>query len=302
MPRIAGRALAKVNLALRVLNRRPDGFHEIRTLFQTISPADRISVEYRPRGRQRVSLHCNEPALEGEENLAAWRGGIHIDLEKRIPSGAGLGGGSSDAAAVLRALSLLLSPAPAPHTLFDLACELGSDVPFFLLGGRAVGVGRGTEVYPLPDAPRAWVVVGVPPVHVATADAYRDLRRSRGQALTAAARNHIIRGFCRGISVPADGEALRLAGALPTSFVNDFEDVIFRRFPVIEGWKNRLAQLGASPVMLSGSGSAVFGLFSDRTKATKAYQALRALEGKVFIGHTVTRRAYRSALRSKAPG
>ena len=167
MPTLVGQAPAKVNLGLKIVGRRPDGYHELRTVFQTISLADRLAVSYMRRRSTQVSLRCNDPALENKDNLARraasellatkhWAGHIKIDLEKRIPHGSGLGGGSSDAAAVLLALEQLLRPVPPRELLFEIAAQLGSDVPFFLVGGTAVGVGRGEEVYPLPDGPRHW--------------------------------------------------------------------------------------------------------------------------------------------------
>ena len=151
MPTLTGRAPAKVNLALRVLGKRPDGFHELRTVLQTISLADHLTVTYRPRASDRVEFECDRPELTGEDNLAAraarellrkgpWRGAVEIQLQKRIPVGAGLGGGSSDAAAVLLALSRMLRPRPSPAVLCQVAAGLGSDVPFFLVGGCCVGV------------------------------------------------------------------------------------------------------------------------------------------------------------------
>ena len=153
------RALAKINLDLRVLGKRPDGFHELRTVFQTISLADTLDIAFTPGRRTEIAL---EDALHIEDNLVkraarmatdAMRitGRVEMRLVKRIPMGAGLGGGSSDAAAVLLSLPVLARRAIALPKLSAIAAELGSDVPFFLLGGTAAGIGRGTEVYPLPD-------------------------------------------------------------------------------------------------------------------------------------------------------
>ena len=164
MPTLWGQAPAKINLGLRIVGRRRDGYHELRTVLQTISLADRLTVSYARRGSAQVTLRCNDQALENEDNLAyrAARdllaakhcaGHVRIDLEKRIPHGSGLGGGSSDAAAVLLALERLLRPPPPPQLLFEIATRLGSDVPFFLVGGTAVGVGRGEEVYPFSGRP-----------------------------------------------------------------------------------------------------------------------------------------------------
>ena len=163
MRTLHGWAPAKINLGLRVLERRADGFHELRTILQTISLADRLSVGYDPRSDAGVVFECSDPKLAGPDNLAVraarvlleqgkWPGSVAIRLEKKVPPGSGLGGGSSDAAAVLLALSRLLNPRPARAQLHEIAAGLGSDIPFFLVGGTAVGVGRGEEIYPLPDS------------------------------------------------------------------------------------------------------------------------------------------------------
>ncbi|MCU1236924.1 MAG: 4-diphosphocytidyl-2-C-methyl-D-erythritol kinase, partial [Candidatus Solibacter sp.] len=177
------RALAKINLDLRVLGKRPDGFHEIRTIFQTISLADTLDIAFTPARRTSIAL---DDALHIADNLVtraarfamdAMRatGRIEMRLTKRIPMGAGLGGGSSDAAAVLLALPVLAGRALALPKLSDIAQHLGSDVPFFLLGGTAVGIGRGAELFPLPDSPSQPGLLIAPAIHVNTAQAYRDL-------------------------------------------------------------------------------------------------------------------------------
>ena len=154
------RSLAKINLDLRVLHKRPDGFHELRTIFQTISLADTIDVEYQ-RGRSKIELKSNidipgnliVKAADLVMRATRAKGQLRIRLTKRIPMGSGLGGGSSNAAAMLLALPAILNKKIALEKLMELAAELGSDVPFFLIGGTAVGLGRGTELYPLPDVP-----------------------------------------------------------------------------------------------------------------------------------------------------
>ena len=254
-----------------------------------------------------VQLDCDRPGLGGADNLAAraaqrlldagsWRGRVHITLDKRIPVGAGLGGGSSDAAAVLLALAQLLRPTPPPELLFEIAAGLGSDVPFFLIGGRCVGVGRGEEVYPLPDIRRQWLVVLAPKQPVSTAQAYRDLNRARRSRLTRDAARNIINGFCSGIGVPQEAAARSATKVPPDQFVNDFEAVAFQQFPRLESWKDRLVRLGASGAMLSGSGSAIIGLFPTRTMATAASAAFKTFPGEVLIARTLGRRACRAVL------
>src|SRR5437016_1542187 len=182
--RLKVRSLAKINLDLRVLHKRSDGFHELRTTFQTVSLADTIEMEYH-RGRTRIDINSN---LNIPDNiivhaahsvLKATRstGRIGFVLKKRIPLGGGLGGGSSNAAAVLLALPWLLRKWVPFEKLMELAAELGSDVPFFLMGGTAVGLGRGTELYPLPDIQNLPALLIAPGIHVSTPDAYLELRR-----------------------------------------------------------------------------------------------------------------------------
>ncbi len=150
--RVRIRSLAKINLDLRVLRKRPDGFHELRTIFQTISLADTIRIEYQ-RGRTRIELNSNVNipdnlilrAADSVMKAARAKGRLRFDLTKRIPLGGGLGGGSSNAASVLLALPALLGKRVPLEKLMELAAELGSDVPFFLAGGTAVGIGRGAE-------------------------------------------------------------------------------------------------------------------------------------------------------------
>ncbi len=300
MRTLSGPAPAKINLGLRVLNRRSDGYHEVRTVFQTISLADQLTVTYDHRGNGEVALDCDEASLAAKDNLAVqaaesllrvggWPGSVGIELKKRIPAGAGLGGGSSDAAAVLLALRRLLKPRPQPVMLAEVAAELGSDVPFFLQGGTAVGLGRGEEVYPLPDQPHRWLVVVAPEIFVSTAEAYRVLWKSRVR-LTAAGRQLIINGFRASIAAFEENGALDSA-KLP---VNDFESVVFQQFPVLRKWKKRLIEAGASVAMMSGSGSAVFGVFSSLRRAREARKVLRGFGGKVYLAETLERSSYQA--------
>jgi 4-diphosphocytidyl-2-C-methyl-D-erythritol kinase len=259
------RALAKINLSLKVLGRRADGYHELRTIFQTISLADRLEIEFEPGPRRTIELVSN---LEIPDNLAvraarAWmdaarvRGRVRLALDKRIPAGAGLGGGSSDAAAVLLALPALAGVVMELGELTALAAGLGSDVPFFLHGGTALGLGRGTELYPLPEAPPLEGVLVAPAVRIATKDAYRAL----GRKLTTTLRSPIMDKFQalswlldRGLSP----EAWSALGE------NDFEEFAFRQYPELAAIGRALRKAGAKLVMLSGSGSALFGIFGGR--------------------------------------
>jgi 4-diphosphocytidyl-2-C-methyl-D-erythritol kinase len=279
------RALAKINLDLRVLARRPDGYHELRTIFQTISLADTLEIAFTPSRRTAIDL-CDAAGIEDNLVVRAARlaldamrttGRVEMVLVKRIPMGAGLGGGSSDAAAVLLALPALARRPLPLSTLCALAQQLGSDVPFFLLGGRAAGIGRGTELFPLPDLPVRPAIVVAPGVHVATAQAYRDL----SARLTPESQD------------TKTAEFQRHAWSLDPAAVgaNDFEAVVFEREKGLAALKRRLVRAGASPAMMTGSGSALFGLFSDRAAAARARE--RFADVRTFPASLVSRARYR---------
>ncbi len=288
-------ALAKINLGLRVLFRRHDGFHELRTVFQTISLSDRIRIRYRRGGGPGVELWCDRADLCGPSNLAAQAatrlleasedtGRVVVEIEKRVPVGAGLGGGSSDAAAVLLALADMLRPRPSPRLLLGLARQLGSDVPFFLTGGRALGLGRGDEIYPLPEISRQqWLVIAAPPVPVSTSEAYRNL----SPHLTSRPWEEKIDGFCSSVLETDLGRRRR-----GCELENDFEPVVFQKHPEVELLKARLAASGARPALLCGSGSAVFGAFAERRGALRARDTLGLDEARCFVAQTVNRSGY----------
>jgi 4-diphosphocytidyl-2-C-methyl-D-erythritol kinase len=283
------RAFAKINLDLRVLGKRPDGYHELRTIFQTISLADTIDVAF-TRARQ-ASIELEDP-LAIPDNLVvraarlafdAMRvtGRLRIRLTKRIPMGAGLGGGSSDAAAILLALPALAGrPIPLPQ-LTEIAADLGSDVPFFLLGGTAAGIGRGTELFPLPDVPHFPGVLLTPGVHVNTAQAYRDL----SPRLTTDLQRNKMYSF-QSLTWGEEG----LAGAR-----NDFEDVVFEQYPALAALKKRLVRAGATAALMTGSGSALFGLFPDSNVARSAIESFGGTRS--FRISLVSRVRYRSMWR-----
>jgi len=286
-------AFAKINLDLRVLFRRADNYHELRTVFQTISLADRIHVAFEPARKTEIEVRGNVDiadnliARAAHACLGAMRitGRVEFDLDKRIPMGAGLGGGSSDAAAVLLALPALAGKILNWPTLLQLGSELGSDVPFFLLGGTAVAIGRGTELYPLPDRPPARGIVVAPEIHVSTAAAYR---RLSAELTTESQQNKMVSfqsAVWRG-SVPDPREVETSPGQ------NDFETVVFSRHPELKLIKRRLLKLGARPALMSGSGSALFGLFSERDQLHRAIQSLR--EERIFPITLVSRGKYRS--------
>ncbi len=259
-------SFAKINLQLEVLRRRDDGFHELRTVFQTIDLAD--EVELLPGGPG-VALAIEGAAmLPADETNLAWRAaagflarwgqareGVRIRLTKRIPLGGGLGGGSSNAATVLLGMAALLGRSPARPELESLAGELGSDVPFFLHGGSARGTGRGERIEPLADpaAPPLELWLALPPVAVSTAAVFAAHRC--GSALE-------LRGESTGSGLPAAG--LAHLGR------NDLEPTCLALYPGVRDVYNRLSGSGAIAVRLSGSGSTIFALFADRAAGQAA--------------------------------
>jgi len=283
------RALAKINLDLRVLGKRADGFHELRTVFQTVSLADTLDIAFTKARRTEIKL---TDELQIADNLViraanllmdAMRvtGRIEIRLTKRIPMGAGLGGGSSDAAAVLLALPALAGRKLDLPKLSAIGEQLGSDVPFFLLGGTAVGIGRGSELFPLPDSPPREGLIVAPGVHVNTAQAYRDL----SPRLTTELQQNKIVSF----------QAVTWDTASLASARNDFESVVFEQHPKLARLKKQLERAGACAALMSGSGSALFGLFPDCNAINRATELLG--DTQTFPISLVGRARYRALWR-----
>lgn len=295
--RVTVPSLAKLNLDLRVLHKRPDGFHELRTIFQAISLKDTLTIEFDFAKRTQIDLSSS---IDIEDNLVVRSAKLVLDhlrvnarvrfvLSKHIPMGAGLGGGSSNAAAVLLALPALTGkPVPLADRV-RLAESLGSDVPFFLHGGTALGFGRGTELYPLPDQPARPALVVATGVHVSTAEAYRALGRDVINALTSQPESFILREF------------QTIAWALGDSSLenfplkNDFEHAVFGMHPELSATVRKLRRMGAKPVQMTGSGSAVFGVF--RTAAETRAAVSKFEPGTAFPVRFVTRRQYRNLWR-----
>ncbi len=285
-------AYAKVNLGLRVLYKRPDGFHELRTVFQTISLADRLDIAWVPDRITHIEIEGTPEIADNLVGRAAKlilealkvHGDVRFVLKKNIPMGAGLGGGSSDAAAVLLALPVLIGKSLPADRLQAIASSLGSDVPFFLHGGTALGLGRGEELYPLPDYPPAAGILVTPDIHSSTAEAYNDL----STRLTSISLQNKINSF---------QEEVWRGGSEGQIAVddNDFEEVVFARYPELKHIKQRLRRSGADPAAMTGSGSAIFGIFADEKKADRAKKSFP--DKKVFPISFVSRARYRSAWR-----
>lgn len=289
-------AFAKINLGLKVLGRRADGYHEIRTVFQTISLNDSLTFESTADGR--IELACTDPSIPTDESNLVLRAadalrerygtnrGARITLEKNIPAGGGLGGGSSDAAATLIALSRLWNLKADVFELSELGSRLGADVPFFLTGGTALGTGTGTDIEPLEDASKTHLVVVTPAVHVSTAEAYKALCAPALTKEDALVNLSVSR-------TEADFPDL-LCGVMS----NDFEAVVVRLHPEIGRARDALLGAGAVRASLSGSGSSVYGVFESELEAGRVAVALGGAEGgwRVSSCATLTRAEYVAAL------
>jgi 4-diphosphocytidyl-2-C-methyl-D-erythritol kinase len=291
------RAHAKVNLDLRVLGVRADGYHELRTVFQTIELHDTLVCAEKPGP---FTLKCRTPGVPLDASNLVWRAAAalwtalgrageirdaEIQIDKKIPIEAGLGGGSADAAAALMALGRLWGGAPMT-LLREIGATIGADVPFFLSGGTALGLGRGEEIYPLVDLPPHYVVIVRPPFGVSTAEAYGwyDEDRASGQ-------RDENREFQQ-LPVPWPSRAAQM--------VNDLEPPVIRRHQEISGLKVQLREAGASAAAMSGSGSAVFGLFRSRALAERAVKPLSRNGAKAIVTRTLSRAEHEKRARAVA--
>lgn len=291
-PTVTVRACAKLNLGLEVLGPRQDGYHELRTLFQTIDLHDDLVLSRIPAG---LEVQCDHPLVPaGPQNLvqraaddlarfASVKQGVRIHLTKRIPVGGGLGGGSSDAAAALRGLDHLWGLGLGSAGLFPLARRLGADVPYFLTGGTALGIARGDEVYPLRRQIAAHVVVVDPRRSVSTAAVFRRV----AQRLTPRENSNTIFRF---VSSDLEGKAYSL-------LANDLEQAALEEAPELAEQagliRGILVREGALMASLSGSGSAFFGLFAEAARARKALAALENAGFSALRARTLSLEQYR---------
>lgn len=276
-------APAKVNLTLTVGDRRPDGYHDVSTVMQAVGLYDTLTLTHGGAG---LTLTCTDPAVPSDAtNLVLRAAGrffeetklpvpdLHLHLRKRIPSQAGLGGGSSDAAAVLRALRTLYAPDISDGRLETLAARLGSDVPFFIRGGTQLATGRGEVVSPLPPLTAGWFVVVKPDEGYSTAEMYRRLDEP-GSVLV------------RNSRYMQDAVAANNVHAVAVELHNSFERVV-PKDSSLRTIKDALRAQGALGTLLSGSGSAVFGLFDDQSAAAAAAEALKKTWPWVFVARPV---------------
>jgi len=269
-------APAKINLVLRVLRKRPDGYHDLASVMQQISIYDELHYTLRPEG---IVLQCPGTDLPTNENNLIYRAaqsifnytgyeaGVEIILNKKIPSAAGLGGGSSDAATTLMALNDLCSLNVSQTELMKIGAKLGADVPFFIFGKSAFAAGIGDRLQPLPDMPKLYLVLINPPFPLATKTVYENLNLT----LTKKKNNYSIPRFY------ALGDVIR-------ELHNDLEAVSLKMYPELNDFKQMLMKEGALGALMSGSGPTLFGIFTDEKSAKEARNAiLKKVSGECLV-------------------
>jgi 4-diphosphocytidyl-2-C-methyl-D-erythritol kinase len=276
-------ANAKINLTLDILGKRPDGFHEVAMVMQTIGLHDTLVMEKTERD---IELSINVPWLKADEKNLAWRaaelirqeygleGGVRIELTKRIPVAAGLAGGSADAAAVLKGMNDLYGLQLDEEKLCELGARLGSDIPFCIMGGTMLATGRGEVLTRLSDMPETWVVLAKPRISVSTAWAYQNYDE-------------------QGAERHPDNEAIKQAidrgnrKAVAGLLCNVLESVTIKKYDVIAEYKQMMLDKGAMASMMSGSGPTVFGLAKSREQAESIADVLRQeTNADVFVTRT----------------
>jgi 4-diphosphocytidyl-2-C-methyl-D-erythritol kinase len=271
---------AKVNLRLDILGRRSDGYHEVRTVLQKISLFDEVTISPAASG---ITVACPGGKWpQGPDNLAHQaaralfrrhpvRGGIEITIRKSIPAGAGLGGGSSNAATTLEGVTKLFRLPLSRDELIGIGASLGADVPFFLFSRTAFATGIGDQLEEIRCTPRFWLVLVHPGFPISTAWAYRHFQPLHKKE------------FVTPVPLRID-----TFSQIVSLLSNDFEGTVFRKYPVLPQMKEELKESGAEGVLMSGSGSTVFGIFSEAAKAKKAFRRLSHLHpGKVFMAQNL---------------
>ncbi|WP_409296408.1 4-(cytidine 5'-diphospho)-2-C-methyl-D-erythritol kinase [Peribacillus sp. SCS-26] len=272
------KAPAKINLALDVLYKRPDGYHEVEMVMTTVDLADRLELEELTRDEIRIISH-NRFVPDDSRNLAYQaaallkrrynvRTGVSITIEKHIPVAAGLAGGSSDAAAALRGLNRLWQLGLNLDELAGIGAEIGSDVPFCVYGGTALASGRGEEIKHLPAPPKCWVILAKPTIGVSTADVYRRLDVSKAEhpnvkEMVAALHDSSFSGVCQNVG-------------------NVLEQVTLQVNPEVAHIKDQMRRFGADAVLMSGSGPTVFGLVEHESRLQRIYNGLRGFCDQVY--------------------
>ena len=318
----AVRSFAKINLGLEIGPVRDDGFHRLRTIYQTVALHDVIRVDV--SGGTGIEIKSKDARVPQDESNTCYRvaervmkalgarGKVSISIEKNLPVQGGLGAGSSNGVATLIGLERALKQQLEPEQRLRIACEVGSDLPLFLVGGLVLGVARGEEVYPLPDLPPLPLVIATPQAAVSTPEAFSDWDQEFGAKLTATTDSSKINVFSRSafywlsgswprsLGAPASGvptaggdraEAL-LLDLVRAGIENDFERVVFPRYPELRDVKRVLEREGAKFASLSGSGSSLFGIFDSSEAAESACRKLRETGVNAVATTTLPRAEY----------
>jgi 4-diphosphocytidyl-2-C-methyl-D-erythritol kinase len=287
-------AFAKINLTLRVLGVRDDGYHAVRTVLQSLALHDTLTFR---AARGAFQIECDDPGCPTDRTNLVWRAaelvwraggrpagprGVVVEIAKRIPMQAGLGGGSSDAAAAIRSLAALWKIELPRERRHAIAASLGADVPFFLEGGTALGLDRGDLLFRLTEPPAAWVTLTLPPFGVSTKDAYGWLDMGPPPRKVKALRYRNFASSRSGSTIPFP----------ETEWVNDLEAPVVRRHPEIAGLIRTLRKLGAVHAAMSGSGSAVYGLFDTRAGADAAARAVAGSGHRTIVTRTLSRKQF----------
>jgi 4-diphosphocytidyl-2-C-methyl-D-erythritol kinase len=280
------RAHAKINLSLRAGEVRPDGYHALTTVFQSLALHDTLTVT---RRKGAFVVTCTDPAVPADERNLVWKAArlvwvalgrrgeprdLAIAIDKHVPMQAGLGGGSSDAAAAILACHQVWAGRRRDIDLKAVAARVGADVPYFLTGGTALGLARGDDMFPLQEIRPFWVVLAMPPFGVSTAEAFGWLDADRAA----------------GTGGSAETVAIDVWPGQSLGVVNDLEPPVVRRHPAIGAVRQALVRAGAAAAAMTGSGSAVFGLFEDKARAERAARAAAGTGTVVILTRTVDRR------------
>jgi 4-diphosphocytidyl-2-C-methyl-D-erythritol kinase len=315
---VAVRSFAKINLGLYIGAPRADGFHSLRTVYQTIALHDVIRVTV-GRGRG-IEIMCKDPRVPLDSSNTCWRiaelamsavggsGRVSIEIEKKLPVQGGMGAASSNAVATMFALERALKKSLTGAQRLRIAAEVGSDLPLFVVGGTVLGVGRGEEVYPLPDLPAIPMVVVTPEIGVSTPQAFADWdvlveRERAAEQLTRSDRSDrlfevgcVISAWLNGYpntgasAIGGSRAGNLLSDLVRTGIENDFERVVFPKYPELRDIKGELERAGSRYASLSGSGSTLYGLFPSSAEAAKAASRLRRQGLKAVATRTLTKR------------
>ncbi|MCI0338761.1 MAG: 4-(cytidine 5'-diphospho)-2-C-methyl-D-erythritol kinase [Acidobacteria bacterium] len=293
-------SFAKINWTLEILGKRADGYHELRTLLQTISLADELI--FTPT-EKKIEIICEHPGVPCDKTNLSYRAtkllsdftgvehGVRITIKKRIPVAAGLGGGSSNAAATLIALQKLWGLELAPRDMFTLGSKIGADVPFFFIGGTALGIGRGDEVYPLDDCSAEFLLLVNAGIPVATREVYANLPPELTNPVATAK-------MPLSLETAYANSAVRRGRpeSIWTRLHNDLEIPVLAHHPLLVEIKQRLTKIGARGVLMSGSGSTIFAIFDSEEARSGALSDLSGAGWWCAPARTLSRKRYRQAL------